>query len=413
MNISKHPSAIILYHFFHPDDVVSARHFSDFAEELVKRGWRVTVLTSNRYCRHPKRRIESKEEDWKGIRVIRVNRFGWNQANDILRMANALWMMLGWLLKLMVLPRADVIVIGSDPQFSQLLFPLIKLIKCKSALVYWCHDLFPEAILADGSKGLVRWVAKKSKSFIKRTYQSVDLMVDIGECMRKRLDLYQPSAHRATLTPWALVELNGIREPDPGIRYELFGDANLTLLYSGNMGKAHDFELFLKLARSVYKIDRKIIFCFACRGNRCEEFIKSISLFDFNVRLAPFSEELELEKRLNSADIHLVSLRDGWEGVVVPSKFFGSLAVGKPVIYAGPETSSIAYWIKKFNVGLVLTAKNMEDVARKLIKISKNPSLTKEWSQNAIKAYRTYFSKKVVMDQWDTLMKVTVYHTGR
>jgi hypothetical protein len=44
-------SALVIYHFFYPDDAVSARHFSDFAEELVKRGWKITVLTSIRYCR--------------------------------------------------------------------------------------------------------------------------------------------------------------------------------------------------------------------------------------------------------------------------------------------------------------------------------------------------------------------------
>jgi colanic acid biosynthesis glycosyl transferase WcaI len=85
MSASATPSAIILYHFFYPDDVVSARHFSDFAEELANRDWEVTVLTSNRYCRSRERKIAVKEEVWKGIRVIRISRPGWQQANDILR----------------------------------------------------------------------------------------------------------------------------------------------------------------------------------------------------------------------------------------------------------------------------------------------------------------------------------------
>ena len=118
-----------MYHFFHPDDVVSARHFSDFAEELVSRGWKVTVLTSNRFCRYPKRKITAEEEYWKGIRVIRVSRLGLNQANSIFRLVNAFWVMLGWVLKIRTLPKADVIIIGSDPQFSQLLFPFIRLIR--------------------------------------------------------------------------------------------------------------------------------------------------------------------------------------------------------------------------------------------------------------------------------------------
>ena len=405
-------SATILYHFFYPDDVVSARHFSDFAEGLANRGWKVTVLTSNRYCRYPKRKIALKEEDWKGVHVIRVSRFGWSQANNILRIANTFWMMLAWTLRFLTLPKTDVIIIGSDPQFSQFLFPIIKLLRRKSLFVYWCYDLFPEAILADGAKGLLRWIAKNSKFLIKKAYQFIDLMVDIGQCMRKRLDVYNHRAHSVTLTPWALVELSTLRDADPITRYNLFGDTRLALLYSGNMGKAHDFNLFLQLARNVYKVDPQITFCFACRGNRVEELKEAIASDDYNIRLAPFAEESELERRLNAADIHLISLQPEWEGIVVPSKFFGSLAVGKPVIYTGPENSSIAYWIREFDVGLVLTQSNMQQVVEKLVGIARNPDVMKTWQKNSIHAYHAYFSKKIVMDRWDiTLRELLNNHT--
>lgn len=405
-------SATIIYHFFYPDDVISARHFSDFAEELVNRDWKVTVLTSNRYCRYPRRKITIKEEDWRGVHIIRIIKPNWNQANRYWRLANSFWMMVGTILKLCRLPSTDVIVVGSDPQFSQFLFPILRLLNRQCILAYWCYDLYPEAIIADESNGLFRWVAQGLTSLMGKVYRSVDLLVDIGPCMRKRFDVYQNKALRATLTPWALVEPNKLHEPDPVTRYDLFGYTRLALLYSGNIGKAHDFDLFLKLARNVYKIDPQITFCFACRGNRLEELKEAISSDDYNIRLAPFAEESKLEKRLNAADIHLISLQPEWEGIVVPSKFFGSLAVGKPVIYAGPENSSIAYWIKEFNVGLVLTQSNMQQVVEKLVGIARNPDVMKTWQKNAIHAYHAYFSKKVVMDRWDiTLRELLNNHT--
>ncbi len=140
---------------------------------------------------------------------------GWNQANDVLRIGNALWIMMGWLVRLLRLPRTDVIVVGSDPQFSQLIFPAIKALIRPKVLVYWCFDLFPEAILADGASRPVRWLARGVQPFIKRTYRSVDLMVDLGLCMRKRLNLYNHSARRETLTPWALLEPEAPEQPDP------------------------------------------------------------------------------------------------------------------------------------------------------------------------------------------------------
>ena len=401
----KKPSVTILYHFFHPDDVVGARQFSDFAKGLAHRGWDVTVLTSNRCWGRPKTKIVTAEENWNGVRIIRVARFGWNQANDFLRIGNALWMMMGWLVKLCSLPRSDVIVVGSDPQFSQLLFPAIKALVHPKVLAYWCFDLFPEAILADGASAPLRWTASRIRSLMKRTYGSIDLMVDLGPCMRRRLSQHDHKARCETLTPWALFEPDKLEQPDPDVRRAMFGDADLALLYSGNMGKAHDFMPFLQLARVLNRINPRIVFCFACRGNRMAELKRAITSRDTNVRLTPFADESQLGKQLCAADIHLLSLRPEWEGVVVPSKFFGSLAVGRPVLYAGPKDSSIAAWVRELDLGLLLTDHNFRDVAEQLLAIAKDLRVLASWQENAFKAYQHYFSRKNIMDAWNTVLR--------
>jgi colanic acid biosynthesis glycosyl transferase WcaI len=408
--MSQHrPSVIILYHFFYPDDVVSARHYSQFAEGLVKHGWRVTVLTSNRYCRNSKKKILNRNELWQGIQIIRIRRPAWDQTKVFLRIANSAWMTIAWGLRLCRLPRADVIIIGSDPQFSALLFPIARILRRGKVLVHWCYDLYPEAIIADGAKGFVKWIAEKLTILMCWAYHSVDLMVDIGECMKKRLSAYHHNARSVTLVPWALVELDSIQKPDEVTRRELFSDAKLAILYSGNMGRAHDFSLILQLARRLYNEDPKIVFCFACRGNRYRELTAAVRPGDYNIRFAPFAEGHELPKRLNSADIHLISLRHGWEGIVVPSKFFGSLAVGRPVLYAGPEGSAIYKWIQELNIGMVINKDNMEDVVSKLINLANQPDKMRIWGENAFKAYK-YFSRTRVINQWDKLLKDLMNH---
>lgn len=399
------PSAAILYHFFHPDDVVSARHFSEFAEELAKRGWSVTVLTSNRYCRYRGRTISLPEEEWKGIRIFRSWRPDWNQARTIPRILNSLWMMASWAWQLWKRKKTDAIIVGSDPQFSQLLFPLLGLLRRSSLRVYWCYDLYPEAILADGATGLTRRLARRMVPVVKATYRYLDLVADIGPCMKKRFSSYPLKSRPETLTPWALVEPREIPPADPEYRARVFGDARLALLYSGNLGKAHDFSLFLRLARTLYPLDPKIIFCFACRGNRAQELKAAIQPGDRNIRILPFAEEGELAQRLLAADIHLISLQEGWEGIVVPSKFFGSLAVGRPVIYAGPEGSDIAEWIHEFNVGRVLTDKTVIEVGQEILRLAQDPEQMREWGRNAHRAYQHHFTKEKVMDQWDTLLR--------
>ena len=403
------PSAIVLYHFFHPDDVVSAQHLSDFSEELAKRGWDITVLTSNRSCRYPGNKISPRNEDWRGVAIKRVYRPGWNQANNYLRILNSLWMMAGWMIKLSSMATADVVIIGTDPQFSALLFPFIKLLKKGKLLAHWCYDLYPEAIIADGASGLVKWFSGRLSRLMGRAYQSVDFMVDIGPCMRKRLNAYRHHARSATLVPWALLEPLHLQKPDRLTREELFGGAKLAILYSGNMGKAHDFALFLRLARILRRREASINICFGCRGNRSKELRKAVGEEDTNIRFAPFAEEVELEKRLNSADIHLLSLRPEWSGIVVPSKFFGSLAAAKPVLYAGPEDSAIAEWIRMLNAGWILSEKNLERLADELSEIANNKQKLHVFQENAYSAYHKMFSKKIVMDEWDRAMRTLLH----
>ncbi len=114
----------LVYHFFHPDDVVSARHFGEFAEELALRGWKVTVFTSNRWCRYPKKKITKQKEDWKGVEIQRFKRPSFDQSKPISRLFNATFLMIQWGWRMRRFQN-ETLIIGTDPQFVQLLFPLI------------------------------------------------------------------------------------------------------------------------------------------------------------------------------------------------------------------------------------------------------------------------------------------------
>jgi colanic acid biosynthesis glycosyl transferase WcaI len=403
--VNSRRSAIIVHQYFFPDDDVSSRYYTQLAEELIKRNWEVTVLTSNRYCRYPKMKMEPSREIRRGVRIIRTPCPPWNPAEKYSRLANSLWLIAAWCLKFVSIPKADVVVLGSNPPFAPLLLPFLRLLKRQRLLVHWCHDLYPEAIVVDGAGKTTRRLAYLVSRLMKLAYARADLMVDLGSCMRGRLDAYNHEALRATLVPWAFVENDGLKEPDPITRHELFNGAKLGILYSGTMGRAHDFSLFLELARRIALKDPKIMFSFACRGNRHAELCAAIRPEDRNVVLGSFATESALDKRLNAADLHLLSLRPGWDGVVVPSKFFGSLAVGKPVIYAGPESSAIAQWIRKFEVGLVLTENNVEDIMKKLLEIANNKNDLKRWQENALNVYKLHFSKKYIMNQWDETLR--------
>jgi glycosyltransferase involved in cell wall biosynthesis len=224
--------------------------------------------------------------------------------------------------------------------------------------------------------------------------------------MRARLEAYGSRAAQETLVPWALAEAERVAAPDPAVRAELFGKARLGLLYSGNLGRAHEFEPFLQLARACRaRSGDAISFCFAARGYREPELRRAVTPEDTNIRFAPFADESALQARLEAADLHLLSLRPEWAGIVVPSKFFGSLAVGRPVLYAGPVESEVASWIAEHDVGLHIDDGQVAAAADRLHALLVDASDVARWKANALAVYRREFSKRAVNDRWDALLR--------
>jgi colanic acid biosynthesis glycosyl transferase WcaI len=396
---SARPKICILYHFFHPDDVVSARHFSDLAEGFAEAGWDVEVLPSNRACRNPSQRYAAREQ-WRGIQIHRVWRPGWAQSSTVGRLLNAAWMLAAWS-RLALRGRArrpDVVLVGTDPVLSVLVALPLKWLRPDIHVAHWAFDLYPEAAIADGLFTPSDWKVRFLTILLRRAYQSCNLIADLGACMQQRLHTYGQGLTLKTIVPWALAEQPAPQPCDPALRRRIFGDAPLALLYSGNLGRAHSFQEFLALARSLRSSGAQ--FRWSVRGNAVQELEAAIEPADTNVGLLPFVEESELASHLAAADIHMVSLKPEWSGIVVPSKFFGSLAAGRPILFAGPEDSSLARWIRQHRVGWVLSGFNWEEVDAWLRHLAASPALLTDLQTRCHAVHRKYFSREQMIALW-------------
>jgi len=445
--MAKHGSVFLLYHFFQPDDVVSARLFSDLAEELTDSGFDVTAFPSIRSCHGPQVRLE-KNQSWKGGKIRRVWRPAWSQHKAAGRFGNTLFMLLAWTWIAAVTPRkrGEVMVVGTDPVLGVLIAISWRLLRPRSRIVHWCHDLYPDAAVADGMipddaawVRLIRWM-------LGIAYRRCDVVADLGLCMRERLQAAAGevptneatacqlprtlvdgreirgddpqttgaqwwSGRYATLVPWSLVEPPCVVQPDAQIRRELFGDHHFGLLYSGNFGRAHCFDLMITLARRLRGDD--VGFCFAGRGMRLDAVRAEIADADINVRFAGFADESGLEGRLAAADIHLVTLRPGWTGTVVPSKFFGALAAGRPVLFAGEPDSAIARWIDQYQIGWVLTDQTIDRLAESIPKLAGSVDAIAEMRQRCFDVYHREFSRRVQIDRWQRVLTGERYRPAK
>ena len=130
-----------------------------------------------------------------------------------------------------------------------------------------------------------------------------------------------------------------------------WGDGEIILLYSGNMGRAHRAAEFAALAERLRDGTPRCRFVFSGGGPLRTEWEKRWGgLFEF----MPPVPEADCAAHLLAADVHLVSQQPAWTGVVVPSKFQASCALGRPVVFAGPPQSAVGVWLAEADAGWLL-----------------------------------------------------------
>jgi colanic acid biosynthesis glycosyl transferase WcaI len=395
----------VFYHYLFPDNVVSAVHVDELCQGLVQRGWDVTAFPANRGCRDENLTYEPLSLH-KGVRLQRLWRPRFRQSSSSGRLLNAFWMIARWsLLAFRPNPPAAIIV-GTDPILSVTVAIVWRLVRPRTQILHWVFDLYPEAAYADGLLAPEGIFANLLAKLLRRAYAACDALIDIGPCMRARLGAYPLNARRETIVPWALEEPAAVLPDAPEEREQIFGSTRIAMLYSGNFGRAHQFEDFLALARALHNEDA--IFAFSVRGNREEELANAIAGVSAEtscpVRLVPFAPQERLLDRLAAPDIHLLSLIPSWTGLVVPSKFFGALAAGRPVLFSGSPDSSIAEWIMTFDLGWVLTPENVESIAAQVVSYVNDEARVVATKQRCRAVYQAYFSREASLDHMHTLL---------
>ncbi|HYO23992.1 MAG TPA: glycosyltransferase family 4 protein [Lacipirellulaceae bacterium] len=299
--------------------------------------------------------------------------------------------------------RREAVIIGTDPVFAVLAAAPWRLFHPRAQVIHWCFDVYPDAIVAEGAASPDSLLVRMLQRLVAAAYRRCDAIAGLGPCMARRLAASAPEVPSLTITPWALIEPDVPPSPDVETRKALFGDAALGLLYSGSFGRAHSHPEFMDLARRLRHDD--IAFCFAGRGHRMDELRAAVEPADTNILFAGFAPEEELERRLAACDLHLVSLRQEWTGTVVPSKFFGALAAGRGVIFAGSAESSIAHWIREFQVGWVLLPETGEEVASELRELVRRPERIRALRAHCHAVYQERFSRERMLEKWEALLR--------
>lgn len=396
---------LLLNQAFYPDIVSTAQMSRDLADELVRRGHKVTAVAS-RSIYGSKGAVLPKAETVDGIEIRRVGASLFGKSGYAARITDFALFYLLAAGKVLTGPRPDVVVSFTTPPFIGAVGLLTRLLRGSRA-VYWVMDLYPDLPVAcDVMKPdapTTAFFERLNRMILRRS----DVDVVLGRCMRERVIGKGTPAERVREIPvWADTSgIQGIaRDASPYRKEWGLGDA-FTVMYSGNFGIGHETGTICRAMLALR--DRKDIrFVFVGGGKRREEveaFIK-----DNQLASAAWHEYVPRERlgeSLAAADVHLISLKEGVEGIMVPSKLFGNMASARPSIFIGHPGSEIARVLEETRSGLCVREGDDAGLVAAILRLKDDPGLAADMGPRARRAMYGRFDRDTAAGQFVDLLE--------
>ncbi|MBX3364291.1 MAG: glycosyltransferase family 4 protein [Phycisphaeraceae bacterium] len=396
---------LLLNQVFYPDVAATAQHAHDLAKHLVSHGHEVTAIAS-RSLYGQKGASLPKREVVDGVRIIRVGKSLFGKAGILARVADfaLFYVFAAW--KVLFGRRHDVIVCFTTPPFIALVGWMLRLVR-RTRTVYWVMDLYPDLPVACGvmkPRGLsTRFFEGLNRFCLKRA----DRTVVLGRCMLERvLSKGVKPDHVIHIGVWSdQDEVKPIARHENPYREEWNLGDRFTVMYSGNFGLGHDVDTMCRAAEAL-KDDDSIRFVFAGGGKKKElvdAFVKEKGLT--NCVLAPYQPRERLDASLSVANLHLATLLEGVEGIMVPCKLFGIMAAARPCVFIGHPSSELSRVLGEFDAGVTVRQGDAEGLVCVIRDLAADRTRTEAMGENARRALALAFSRHDACERWRLLLE--------
>lgn len=397
-------TVVFVNRYFSPDISATSQMLTDLAFGLARRGWRVRVVTSRQRYDDPGARLPPREI-LDGVVVDRIptTRFGrtslFGRAIDYL----TFYLSAAWTL-LRVIREGDVVVAKTDPPLLSILTtPIVRL--RRAIAVNWLQDLFPE--VATGVGLGQRRLAGVAFALLQRlrdaSLRAAACNVVLGERMRDLVLARAVPAERIEVVHnWA----DGVRitpiAPDRNpLRREWGLNGRFVVGYSGNLGRAHEFQTMLAGIAATAGAGVPVTWLFIGGGSAFVELEREVRARRLsNVVFKPYQPRERLAQSLSAADVHLVSLRPELEGLIVPSKYYGIAAAGRPTIFIGDTAGEIALIVSHADAGLTVAPEDGAALARHVLELAGDPVRAAAMGARARRDFDDRFDAERAIARW-------------
>ena len=397
---------IFVNRFYAPDHSATSQMLTDLAIALAAGGAEVQVVTSRQRYDDATASLAPREQI-DGVEVHRVwtSRFG--RGNLAGRALDYLSFYAAASAKLFGLARAgDVVVAKTDPPLVSVVAGWVARLR-GARLVNWLQDLYPEVAVNLGmapARGLGGWLLRRLRD---GSLRHAAANVVLGRKMRERVVARGVDPKKVVVIPnWADGALLRPMEGDANpLRAEWGLEDRFVIGYSGNLGRVHEFRTVLDAAEAL-RAQADIVFLFIGGGAQKVALTKAAEERGLsNILFKPYQPRESLGQSLGAADVHLVTLRPELEGLVVPSKFYGVAAVGRPAIFIGDPGGEIGSVVREAECGICVQQGDVEGLAQAITALRDDSALRERMGANARRVFEERYDRAIAVEEWRRLLR--------
>ena len=395
---------VFVNRYFHPDLSATSQMLSDLAFRLAQAGAEIHVICSRQLYEDASAELP-RRQTVRGVHVHRVWTARFGRASLRGRALDYASFYFTATLRLWSLLRsADVAVVKTDPPLLSV--PAALAVALRGAkLVNWLQDVFPEVASRLGVP-LPAVIQTGLRALRDRSLVFAKANVVLGTRMRDYLrtrDVEPQSLY--IIENWAD---GAALLPKPAEHSELRASLGLqsrfVIGYSGNLGRAHEFDTLLAAAREL-SADPGYAFLMIGGGAKMSELKQRVlesGLTSFH--FLPYQPREALADSLAAADVHLASLLPELEGLIVPSKTYGILAAGRPAIFIGDPDGELARLVAETDCGFAVRCADGAALAAALRSLHANRDELARMGARARVVFETRFTLDRAVRSWLQLL---------
>jgi colanic acid biosynthesis glycosyl transferase WcaI len=236
--------------------------------------------------------------------------------------------------------RCDMVLAMTDPPFEGIVGAFVAMLKRKP-YVYNIRDLYPDMAVA-GAIVEPGWLSKVWEKLHRWALRRAARVVVLGEDMRARIVSKGVDAARVVVVrdgAEILPANTALPAPDPEVVRAIRGNFSFVLLHAGNLGFYGAWNTLVTAARRLANDGVGLVFV---GGGAQRAQVEALAAGADNVKFLDFFPSSKIPSVLAAGDAHVITIKKGLEGVVVPSKMYGILAAGKPIVAVAPKETEVA-----------------------------------------------------------------------